>query len=119
MRCERAQNGSLNVFGLPRRRPNANRIDPDNRLVAAELERRWEAALSEVRAAEEAVAQQSSPQNIVQMGMGKGFQDKVISLAGRRPQIWTTQPARMLSVKRYCVVSLKRSSSTEASTTSR
>jgi hypothetical protein len=30
------------------------RVDPDNRLVAAELERRWEAALSEVRAAEEA-----------------------------------------------------------------
>jgi hypothetical protein len=30
-----------------------NRVDPDNRLVASELERRWEAALSEVRAAEE------------------------------------------------------------------
>ena len=66
-----------------------NRVDPDNRLVAAELERRWEAALSEVRAAEETVAQQSSPQTIVQMGMGKGFQDKVINLAGRLPQIWT------------------------------
>jgi DNA invertase Pin-like site-specific DNA recombinase len=66
-----------------------NRVDPDNRLVAAELERRWEAALSEVRAAEESVAQQSSPQNIVQMGMGKGFQEKVIRLAGRLPQIWT------------------------------
>src|SRR3954453_7560678 len=31
-----------------------NRVDPDNRLVAGELERRWEAALNEVRAAEEA-----------------------------------------------------------------
>jgi hypothetical protein len=31
-----------------------NRADPDNRLVAAELERRWEIALREVRAAEEA-----------------------------------------------------------------
>ena len=31
-----------------------NRVDPDNRLVADELERRWEAALNEVRAAEEA-----------------------------------------------------------------
>jgi hypothetical protein len=28
-----------------------NRVDPDNRLVAAELERRWEAVLNEVRAA--------------------------------------------------------------------
>ena len=33
-----------------------NRVDPDNRLVAAELERRWEAALNELRAAEEALA---------------------------------------------------------------
>jgi DNA invertase Pin-like site-specific DNA recombinase len=31
-----------------------NRADPDNRLVAAELERRWEAALRELREAEEA-----------------------------------------------------------------
>jgi hypothetical protein len=38
-----------------------NRVDPDNRLVAAELERRWEEALSEVRVAEEALVQQSSP----------------------------------------------------------
>ena len=29
-----------------------NRVDPDNRLVASELERRWEAALIEVRQAE-------------------------------------------------------------------
>lgn len=33
-----------------------NRVDPDNRLVAAELERRWEQALREVRHAEEALA---------------------------------------------------------------
>jgi DNA invertase Pin-like site-specific DNA recombinase len=32
----------------------SNRADPDNRLVAAELERRWEAALRELREAEEA-----------------------------------------------------------------
>ncbi|AVC52512.1 hypothetical protein RLV_2043 (plasmid) [Rhizobium leguminosarum bv. viciae] len=37
-----------------------NRVDPDNRLVASELERRWEAALSELRAAEDAVAQRAS-----------------------------------------------------------
>ena len=65
-----------------------NRVDPDNRLVAAELERRWETALSEVRATEETINQQSSPQSIVQMGIGKGLQDKVISLAGRLPHIW-------------------------------
>src|ERR1700730_15075535 len=48
-----------------------NKVDPDNRLVAAELERRWEAALNEVREAEAALAQQTSPQTIAHMGMGK------------------------------------------------
>jgi len=33
-----------------------NRVDPDNRLVASELERRWESALRELRQAEEALA---------------------------------------------------------------
>lgn len=66
-----------------------NRVDPDNRLVAAELERRWEAALTEVGAAEEALAQQSSPQAIGQMGMGQVMHGKVVSLAGRLPHIWT------------------------------
>ena len=65
-----------------------NRVDPDNRLVAAELERRWEAALSELRAAEEALVQQSSPQAIGQMGISKVLHGKVVSLAGRLPQIW-------------------------------
>jgi DNA invertase Pin-like site-specific DNA recombinase len=65
-----------------------NRVDPDNRLVAAELERRWEEALSEARAAEEALVQQSSPQAIGQMGIGKVLHGKVVHLAGRLPQIW-------------------------------
>jgi len=33
-----------------------NRVDPDNRLVASELEHRWEVALRELRQAEEALA---------------------------------------------------------------
>ena len=37
-----------------------NRVDPDNRLVAAELERRWEAALLELRRAEEALARRKT-----------------------------------------------------------
>ncbi len=65
-----------------------NKVDPDNRLVAAELERRWEVALSEVRAAEEALAQQSSPQAIGQMGIGKAMLGKVVNLAGHLPHIW-------------------------------
>jgi hypothetical protein len=64
-----------------------NRVDPDNRLVAAELERRWEAALNEVRAAEEAL-QHARPQPVAQIGMDKSLQGNVVSLAGRLPQIW-------------------------------
>src|SRR5207247_3923361 len=35
-----------------------NRVDPDNRLVAAELEKRWEGALADLKGAEEAQASQ-------------------------------------------------------------
>jgi DNA invertase Pin-like site-specific DNA recombinase len=65
-----------------------NRVDPDNRLVAAELERRWEAALKEVRVAEEALAQQSAPPLTSRAAIGKALSSKVVVLAGRLPQIW-------------------------------
>jgi DNA invertase Pin-like site-specific DNA recombinase len=65
-----------------------NRVDPDNRLVAGELERRWEAALNDVRAAEEALARQSAPQPLSQRVIGKALGDKIVVLAGRLPQIW-------------------------------
>jgi hypothetical protein len=81
-------------------------VDPDNRLVAAELERRWEAELNEVRAAEEALAQRASPQPVAQMGIGKEMQGKIISLAGRLPQIWadpTTTDAQRKALLR-CLV---------------
>jgi DNA invertase Pin-like site-specific DNA recombinase len=83
-----------------------NRVDPDNRLVAAELERRWEAALGEVRAAEEALGQQSTPQAIGQMGMSKALQGKIVDLTGRLPQIWgapTTTDAQRKALLR-CLV---------------
>jgi len=65
-----------------------NRVDPDNRLVAAELERRWECALMEVRAAEAALAEQSAPRPASQEAMGKALESKVVALAGRLPRIW-------------------------------
>jgi DNA invertase Pin-like site-specific DNA recombinase len=65
-----------------------NKVDPDNRLVAAELERRWETALNEVRAAEEALSQQTPPETIAHAGINKALHGKVVSLAGRLPQIW-------------------------------
>jgi DNA invertase Pin-like site-specific DNA recombinase len=83
-----------------------NRVDPDNRLVAAELERRWEAALIEVRAAEEALSRRASPPSAAQLGIGKTLQGKVISLAGRLPQIWddpNTSDARRKALLR-CLI---------------
>ncbi|WP_457813837.1 hypothetical protein [Sinorhizobium meliloti] len=65
-----------------------NRVDPDNRLVAAELERRWEAALSELRAAEEAFAQQASTEPTKRTGLGKDLNNKVVALFDSLPQIW-------------------------------
>ena len=47
-----------------------NRVDPDNRLVAAELERRWETALKEVRAAEAALAEQLASRPAAQAVIG-------------------------------------------------
>jgi DNA invertase Pin-like site-specific DNA recombinase len=40
-----------------------NRVDPDNRLVASELEHRWEGALRELRLAEEALALHRASRN--------------------------------------------------------
>jgi hypothetical protein len=71
-----------------------NRVDPDNRLVAGELERRWEAALNEVRAAEEALARQASPEPITQLAMGKNLNSKVVALAGHLPQIWADEATK-------------------------
>ena len=83
-----------------------NQVDPDNRLVAAELERRWEAALQEVRMAEETLAQQASSPAVAQMALGKALSGKVVSLAGRLPQIWadeTTTDAQRKALLR-CLV---------------
>ena len=67
-----------------------NRVDPDNRLVADELERRWEAALKELREAEHALAAQAAPQAVPRIAIGKDLNKKVVALAGRLPQIWET-----------------------------
>ena len=95
-----------------------NRVDPDNRLVAAELERRWEAALNEVRAAEEALAQQSSPQPIAHMGIGKAFNARLSASPAASRKSGRTRPPRMLNARRCCAASSKRSCSIAVSTTS-
>lgn len=83
-----------------------NRVDPDNRLVAGELERRWEAALSEVRAAEDALARQASAGPATQLALSKTLNSKIVTLSGRLPQIWaddTTTDAQRKALLR-CLV---------------
>ena len=95
-----------------------NRVDPDNRLVAAELERRWEAALNEVRAAEDVLARAASSQAIAPVAVVKALNDNVIRLSGRLPEIWVTRARPPPNERRCCAVSWRRWSSTAASTMS-
>ena len=64
-----------------------NKVDPDNRLVACELERRWEAALTDVRAAEEALMRPAAVDDSP-TPLDRGLRDNVIALAGRLPTLW-------------------------------
>jgi len=63
-----------------------NQSDPDNRLVTAELEKRWEAALAALREAEQAVPADQPPPGalVLDPAMRKALED-----VGRRlPQLW-------------------------------
>lgn len=64
-----------------------NRVDPDNRLVAAELERRWEAALATLKQAEDTYQreqQKAHPLPVLPPELKAAFADAGQNL----PQIW-------------------------------
>ena len=64
-----------------------NRVDPDNRLVAAELERRWEAALRELNQAENAYAQRKTPRPVaLPADLKAAFSD----IGKQLPGLWNT-----------------------------
>lgn len=69
-----------------------DKVDPDNRLVAAELERRWEAALIELKAAEEAAVRRTAPEG--PPTLDRGLAGKVVALAGRLPALWADPMTR-------------------------
>lgn len=71
-----------------------NRVDPDNRLVAGELERRWEAALIELRRAEEAAARRSTPALLQPVGINARLRAKVVALGKRLPELWADPATR-------------------------
>jgi DNA invertase Pin-like site-specific DNA recombinase len=71
-----------------------NRVDPDNRLVASELERRWETALIELRRAEVALAQRAAPIPHRSIGIDPRLREKVVALGERLPELWTDSATR-------------------------
>ncbi|MHC2691813.1 hypothetical protein ACVMFA_009755 [Bradyrhizobium liaoningense] len=88
----------IGMHGRLRWNPHAerqfNRADPDNRLVAAELERRWEAALLELRQAEETLAQRKTPKANEPLGVPHDLRAKVIALGNRLPALWDNPATR-------------------------
>lgn len=64
-----------------------DRVDPDNRLVAAELERRWEAALVELRRAEAALARRAAP-GAEPAALDPELRARALALGRRLPEIW-------------------------------
>ncbi|MDP4026480.1 recombinase family protein [Methylobacterium sp. NEAU 140] len=81
-----------------------DKVDPDNRLVASELERRWEAALIALRTAEEALARQRDQASA--MPIGGRLDGNIVALSGRLSQLWhapTTRDAQRKALLR-CLV---------------
>ena len=64
-----------------------NQVDPDNRLVAAELEKRWEAALRELKQAEETYVQkqQKQPEPVA---LPPELREAFTDIGQKLPQIW-------------------------------
>ena len=66
-----------------------NRVDPDNRLVAAELERRWEAALVELRHAEAVLARHAAPGRAAEPAtLDPRLRAKALAVGRRLGEIW-------------------------------
>ncbi len=64
-----------------------NRVDPDNRLIAAELERRWEGALRELRQAEDAFARRRAMQDQSE-DLTPAEQNDFIAAGSQLPAFW-------------------------------
>jgi len=67
-----------------------NQVDPDNRLVAAELERRWETALMALKQAEESLDQQQR-QRATPPILPPELKTAFAQIAQRLPEIWSRE----------------------------
>jgi hypothetical protein len=74
------------------------RVDPDNRLVAAELERRWEAALRELTTAEAVYTQRVHPTETAEGILTPEVRAAFLDIGRTLPDLWATdvvsQPQR-------------------------
>ena len=63
-----------------------NRVDPDNRLVAAELEKRWENSLRELKEAEVAYAKQKPKQSAIDLPAS--LKTALSAIGQKLPELW-------------------------------
>jgi DNA invertase Pin-like site-specific DNA recombinase len=67
-----------------------DRVDPDNRLVASELERRWETALRTLQQAEGRISEQRSERDkVVSLRVSRDLRDAFSSLGQSLPRLWS------------------------------
>ena len=66
-----------------------NQVDPDNRLVAAELEQRWETSLGELQKAENSYKQPSSAHTTI--ALPPKLQAAFTEIGAKLPEIWPTE----------------------------
>lgn len=64
------------------------KVDPDNRLVADELERRWEVALRELRRAEEAEEERQRQSEAMIEDLPDELKEAFSAIGQRLPEIW-------------------------------
>ena len=76
-----------------------HRVDPDYRLVAAELERRWEMALRDLKAAEATAAQRAQPYPTVVERLPPDLRVAFLDIGRKLPEIWATEVLSQLQRK--------------------
>jgi DNA invertase Pin-like site-specific DNA recombinase len=64
-----------------------NQVDPDNRLVASELEKRWENTLRELKQAEESLTEKQKEKNFV-VSLPDDLKSAFVDIGKNLPSIW-------------------------------
>jgi hypothetical protein len=80
-----------------------DQVDPDNRLVASTLERRWNEALLELEKVRQQISQMKQKQNVVTADQ----RERVLALAGDLPRLWHAPETSAKDKKRILQLLLK------------